>query len=136
MESEYNGFDDRAIWTLQCVPRSETLHDCLFLIKVKLNPDGTENKIKSRCVIRGDRMLQGVHYTDTFAPASGLVAVWCLLSNTVTQGYCLKSVDAEHAFCNATPEFDTYLAVPPGRPRQRGPNGERMGYKLNNPRHA
>ena len=61
-------------------------------------------------------MLQGVHYTDTFAPASGLVAVPCLLSNTVTQGYCLKAFDVEQAFCNATPEFDTYLNPPPGQP--------------------
>ena len=129
--TEYNGFDDRHIWTLEIVPPGEDLHDCLLLLKVKLNPDGTENKIKARCVIRGDRMLQGVHYTDTFAPASGLVAVRCLLSNTVTQGYCLKAFDAEQAFCNATPEFDTYLNPPPGRPRRRGPNGERMGYKLN-----
>ena len=131
IEAEYNRFDDRCIWELVEVPEGETLHRCLLLIKVKLRPDGTESKIKSRCVIRGDTMVQGVHYTDTFAPTTGLTSVRCLLSNAVQHGLCCKSFDAEQAFCNAYPEFDTYLAIPPGRRMQYGRNGERMGYKLN-----
>ena len=112
------------------MPKGETLHKCLLLVKVKLHPDGTEAKIKSRCVVRGDTMKQGVHYTDTFAPTSGLTGVRCLLSNAVTSKYCVKSFDAEQAFCNALPEFDTYLSIPPGRPMKRDDEGNPMGYKL------
>ena len=83
IEAEYNRFDTRGIWELVELPDGQTAHDYLLLIKVKLKPDGTEDKIKSRCVIRGDRMVDGVHYTDTFAPTTGLTAVRCLLSNTV-----------------------------------------------------
>jgi len=127
--AEYNGFDDRGVWELVPVPEHETLQDAMIMIKEKRAPDGTFIKIKGRCVVRGDRMVQGVHYTDTFAPTTGLCALRCLLSTAVTHGWSVKSCDATQAFCNATPEFPTYLRTPPGL-RQQYKNSRPMCYKL------
>ncbi|HIA04185.1 MAG TPA: hypothetical protein EYN66_20195, partial [Myxococcales bacterium] len=128
--AEYNGFDDRGVWECVPAPPDEKLHRSMLLIKVKTNSDGTENKVKARCVIMGNRMEQGVHYTDTHAPTTGMVAARCLLSSCVTYDRECVSTDAKQAFCNAIPEYDTYLEIPPGKPMKRTTHGQPMCMKL------
>ena len=127
--SEYNGFDNMCVWQCVLCPPGETLHDSMLLIKEKVAPDGSFLKVKARCVIRGDHMVQGVHNTDTLAPTTGLCALRFCLSNTVTYGWCGKSFDVSQAFCNPLPEFLTSLCTPPGLKQRYASDGKPMCYK-------
>ena len=128
--AEYGGLDDRGVWELVELPKGAVAHPIIMLVKVKHLPSGAEDKVKARAVMRGDQMISGRDFGETFAPTAQLSTVRCMLADAIQHCKFLKTIDIKQAFTSAGTDRPTYIRQPPGRSLHRGPDGNPLVYLL------
>jgi hypothetical protein len=92
-------------------PRTRYL-DLIWTYRRKRRPDGSLNKYKAHLCVNGSRQIQGIDYTESFAP----VVQWSTIRmvNTLTAMHNLKGkqIDFTQAFPQAKLKEDIYLRFP------------------------
>lgn len=74
MSEEITGLTGNGTWKEVVPPKGANMVSTKWVYTVKLKPDGSIERFKARLVARGFSQVQGIDYTETFAP-------------TVTYGY-------------------------------------------------
>jgi hypothetical protein len=94
-------------------PRTRYL-DLIWTHRRKRRPDGSLKKYKAHLCVNGSRQIQGIDYTESFAP----LVQWSTISmvNTLTAMHNLKGrqIDFTQAFPQAKLKRDIYLRFPAG----------------------
>jgi hypothetical protein len=94
-------------------PRTRYL-DLIWTYRRKRRPDGYLKKYKARLCVNGSRQIQGIDYTESFAP----VVQWSTIRmvNTLAAMHNLKGkqIDFTQAFPHAKLKEDIYLRFPAG----------------------
>ena len=98
--------------------------------RLKRNADGSLDKYKSRCVLMGNRMVQGRDYSESFAVGARMMSIRIVFAIGAVYDMVDFIIDVKGAYLNAAkPEAGvgskTYVWQPPGF-EERGPNGERI----------
>ena len=89
--TEYNNFDRRHLWKACRLPDGADCHDMMLLGKIKLRPDGTEEKVRFRAVLRGQGFERGRHCgTNTFSPCPQLTTARCMIHDSLVNDKELK----------------------------------------------
>ena len=89
---------------------------CKWVYKIKYNIDGTTERYKARLVVLGNNQVEGVDYTETFAPVARMVTVRCILTLAMSKGWSLHQMEIHNAFLHGDLHEDVYLKRPPGFP--------------------
>jgi hypothetical protein len=94
-------------------PRTRHL-DLLWTYRRKRRPDGSLKKYKARLCVNGSSQIQGIDYTESFAPAFQRSTI--LMVNTLAATHNLKGkqIDFIQAFPQAKLKEDIYLRFPAG----------------------
>ena len=127
MHNEIQALQANSTWTLTALPPGKKPIGCRWVYKVKLKSDGTIERYKARLVAKGYNQIEGLDYTETFAPVAKLVTVRVLLSVAAIQGWHLHQLDVNNAFLHGDLDEAVYMALPPGFGRK----GETRVCKLN-----
>jgi hypothetical protein len=94
-------------------PRTRYL-DLIWTYRGKRRPDGSLKKYKARLCVNSSRQIQGIDYTESFAP----VVQWSTIRmvNTLAAMHNLKGkqIDFTQAFQQAKLKEDIYLRFPAG----------------------
>jgi hypothetical protein len=94
-------------------PRTRYL-DLIWTYRHKQRPDGFLMKYKARLCVNGSRQIQGIAYTESFAP----VVQWSTIRmvNTLAAMHNIKGkqIDFTQAFPQAKIKEDIYLRLPAG----------------------
>ena len=120
-------------WTV--VPRAEALKKGKKVIKVtwalrqKRDPMGNPTKKKGRLCVRGDTMIAGVDYGESFSPVVQWSSVRLMLILSIVHGLETRQVDYVNAFAQADLDRDVYVEIPKGY--NHGNEGEDCVLKLN-----
>lgn len=85
-----------------------------WAFRVKRKPDGTPIKFKSRWCVRGDKMIYGEDYWESFSPVVQWSSVRLLLIMSIVHGLHTRQVDYVNAFAQATLDKDVYVEPPQG----------------------
>ena len=103
-----------------------------YVFKVKVHADMTLDKFKARLCVVGSSMQEGSDYFESYASCARTTSVKLVVITTVIAGWIDFHFDLHGAFLTADIDADVYCYQPqlPEGEEERGPNGERMVWKL------
>ena len=84
-----------------------------FVFDRKYNKDGTIKKHKARAVAAGNRQIQGIDYSETFAPCTRFATFRLFFAIVAATHLTTASFDVKTAYLNAGLEEEVYVMPPP-----------------------
>ena len=79
---------------------------------IKYNVDGTIEYYKARLVILGNKQVEGIDYTKTFAQVAKMVTVYTFLAVAATKNWELHQMNVHYAFLHDDLEEEVYMRMP------------------------
>lgn len=114
MQQELEALESNGTWTLQPLPDGKKPLGCKWVYKMKHNSDGTIERYKARLVILGNHQVEGIDYTETFAPVVKMVTVRLVLVIAAAKKWEIHQMDVHNAFLHGDLHEDVYMKLPPG----------------------
>jgi transposase InsO family protein len=131
-EEEFRAVDGAGTWELlpeSAVPAGHRILRTLWVFKTKFTSTGEVARRKARVVVDGSGQQLGVDCVQYFAPVVQLTSLRVAAALAAQHGWLLRQVDVDNAFVTSPVEEEVYVRQPQGF-NIRGPNGERLVYKL------
>ncbi|CAH9121069.1 unnamed protein product [Cuscuta epithymum] len=114
MQREISALERTGTWTLTPLPPGKRAIYCKWVYKIKYKSDGTIDRYKARLVVCGNRQVQGIDYSETFAPVAKMVTVRTLLMVAASRHWELHQMDVDNAFLHGDLHEEVYMHLPPG----------------------
>jgi hypothetical protein len=114
MQHEIQALEDNHTWIMCPLPTNKKALGCKWIYKVKYRSDGTIERFKARLVILGNHQVEGVDYTETFAPVAKMVTVRIVLATAAAKGWELHQMDVHNVFLHGELQEEVYMKLPPG----------------------
>ncbi|KAK2405521.1 putative mitochondrial protein [Trifolium repens] len=114
MQSEIQALENNETWTLTSLPQGKKALGCKWIYKIKRKSDGTVERYKARLVILGNHQVEGIDYTETFAPVVKMVTVRTVLAVAATRNWELHQMDVHNAFLHGELHEEVFMKLPPG----------------------
>lgn len=81
---------------------------------IKYDEHGVPLRYKARIVAKGFAQVEGVHFTETYAPTAKFTSIRTVLAMTVTMNLKLHQMDVTTAFLYAPIDAEIYVSQPEG----------------------
>ena len=114
---EYNNLkatDTIQIIKLNKIPKGRKLMRCKWVFKKKFHADGSLDKYKARCTVKGFTQRSGIDYRETFAPTPRAETSCIMLALAHIFGWTRVQGDVQSDFLNPTLDVDLYMEMPEG----------------------
>lgn len=95
-------------------PLENALLDVSGFTKIKYHSDGRIERFKARFVILGNHQIEGLDYTETFAPTVKMVTIHTVLAVAAVKNWELHEMDMHNVFLHGDLEEEVYMKLPPG----------------------
>ena len=114
MKLELDQLKDKGTWEIVKRQRagSNSIIGTTWVFKRKRYPDGAIRKLKARVCARGDQMIKGVDYFETYSPVVSWSTVRVMMIISLVMGYETRQVDYTLAFCQASLDDPIYCRIP------------------------
>ncbi|KAK3005787.1 hypothetical protein RJ639_017277 [Escallonia herrerae] len=114
MQAKIDALEANGTWTIEDLPPSKKPIGSKWVYKIKFNSEGSIERYKARVVVRGDTQVEGLDYTETFAPVAKMVSVRVFLAVAVIKNWELHQIDINNAFLHGDLHEEVYIRPPPG----------------------
>ena len=105
------------------VPEGEAILPTVWQMKRKRDIRTREiKKHKARLNVDGSKMIEGIHYTETYAPVASWNSIRMLLILSQVHGWKTRQIDYVQAYPQVPAEKPLYLKIPKGIEVQNGKN--------------
>ncbi|TYK23235.1 Retrovirus-related Pol polyprotein from transposon TNT 1-94 [Cucumis melo var. makuwa] len=118
MEEELSMIEKNKTWILVDRPQDRKVIGVKWVLRTKLNADGSINKHKARLVVKGYAQIFGVDYSDTFAPVARMDTIRLLFAIAAQKGWKLYQLDVKSSFLNGILQEEIYVEQPEGCEKQ------------------
>ncbi|KAM2104654.1 hypothetical protein ACFX1R_015231 [Malus domestica] len=118
MQSELVALEQNHTWTLTSLPPGKCAIGSKWVYKIKHRSDGSIERYKARLVAKGYTQIEGLDYSETFAPVAKLTTVRCLLAVAAQRHWPLHQLDVQNAFLHGDLDEEVFMSPPPGLRRQ------------------
>ena len=121
IEQEFNSLKENNVWTLETLPKGRKAIGCKWVFRKKDLPGGGI-RYKARLVAKGYSQVQGVDYTDTFAPVLKYQSLRMLMAIANEEDSHIHQMDVTTAFLYGELKEEIYMQLPEGfsHPGQEG----------------
>ena len=89
-------------WKLVDLPPGCKTIDCKWVLRKKLKPYGTIDKIKARLVAKGFRQRADIDFFDTFSLVTRITSIRLLIAVAAIHDLKIRQMDVKIAFLNGT----------------------------------
>ena len=114
VDTEINALIGNKTWKEVFPPPKTNVVTCKWVFKVKLNIDGSLEKLKARLVARGFTQKYGIDYEDTFAPTVRSDTLRAVLAIVALEDLECHQVDVNNAFTQSSLNDTVYMTAPEG----------------------
>jgi hypothetical protein len=121
MDDEMRSLMENKTWEVVNMRDGLNVIELRWVYKLKLTPTGVIDRPKARLVAKGYRQVEGIDYTEVFAPVTKHNTIRSLLAVVAAEHWELEMLDIKTAFLNGLLEEEVYVNHPPGYPQ--GPPG-------------
>lgn len=112
MNREVKALEDMKVWEEVRLPKGQHALGTTWVYKRKTGPSGELIKYKSRLCAQGFSQVEGIDFSETYAPTGRLSTLRTALSLSATEDYEIIQMDAVGAFLNGTPDETLYIRIP------------------------
>jgi hypothetical protein len=114
MEEELEALHRNHTWEL--VPRTKAMHviGSKWVLKTKLKPDGSLDRLKARLVAKRYHQIDGLDYTETYSPVIKPGTIRMVISIALVHKWSIRQLDVKNAFLHGFVSEDIYMEQPPG----------------------
>ena len=114
MAIELNMFKEIGLYQEVEAPPDRKIINSKWVFKIKCGPNREIDKYKARLVTKGYTQVEGLNYTDTFAPVTKFTTICSLLALAAQHDLEVHQIDVKAAFLNGELDEEIYLCPPPG----------------------
>jgi transposase InsO family protein len=129
MDEEMKSHKENGTWKIVEPPKGVTPIQSKWTYRVKLNADGTVNKLKARLVAKGYTQEEGKDFNETYAPVAKFTTIRTMLAIAAAKNMNVNQADIKTAYLNAQIEEEIYMEQPEGY-EVKGPQGQKLVCKL------
>ncbi|NDA63213.1 MAG: hypothetical protein EBX50_14410 [Chitinophagia bacterium] len=113
-EEEYASILENGTWTLVPLPPGRKAVGCKWVYRIKRDAAGNIKRWKARLVAKGYSQVEGLDFTETFAPVAKFSSIRILLSFAAAKDWECHHMDVKTAFLNGELEEEIYMEQPEG----------------------
>ncbi|XP_037929235.1 uncharacterized mitochondrial protein AtMg00820-like, partial [Teleopsis dalmanni] len=114
MQSEIDSLLRNKTWKLTELPADKKAIPSKWVFKTKLDAQGTPVCRKARLVAKGFGQIEGIEYTETFAPVVRYESIRFLLALAAKNDLIIHQMDAVTAYLNGILDEEIYMKQPKG----------------------
>jgi hypothetical protein len=114
MEEEYGALISNGTWELVPRPQGSNVVTGKWVFMHKLRVDGTLDRYKAHCVLRGFTQHPEVDYDETFSPIVKPATVCTVLIIAVSRDWPIQQLDVKNAFLHDTLSEAVFCCQPTG----------------------
>jgi hypothetical protein len=118
MQAEMKSLAEMQTWEVVNRPTDRSVVGCRWCFKAKTDDAGNVQRYKARVVAKGYSQIEGVDYTDTFAPVLRNESLRFLISNAAAHKLNLHHLDVDSAFLNGDLSEEVFMELPEGYPNR------------------
>jgi hypothetical protein len=100
IHEELNNFTCNEVWELVERPKNHNVIGTKWVFRNKHNEDGLVVRNKAKLVAQGYTQIEGLDFSETFAPVARLEAIRILLAYACAHNIKLYQMDVKSAFLN------------------------------------
>ena len=112
MQKEMLTLHRNNVWTLVKPPKDKKIVQCRWVLKKKINSDGSVGTYKARLVAKGFQQQEGIDYDETFSPVVRFESVRTVLSLAASLDLNVHHMDVTGAFLNGNLDNEIYMYQP------------------------
>ena len=113
MDEEIKSMMKNEVWNLVQRPKTNVV-TCKWLFRTKRKPNGEIDRYKARLVARGFSQINGIDYTETYAPVVDGTTVRLLFAYAAVEKLLVAQFDVKTAFLYGSLEEIIYIEQPRG----------------------
>lgn len=113
MQKEFGALENNQTWVMTSLPPGKKALGCKWVYKIKYNSDGSVECLKARLVILSNHQVEGIDYTETFAPVAKVVIVRVFLVVGAARNWEVHQMDVHNAFQHGDHDEEVYMKLPP-----------------------
>ena len=98
MEDEMRSLAKNKVWELVTRPNNINVVTNRWVFKIKRKPNGDVDRYRARLVARGFTQVEGVDYSETYAPVANMPTVRLLFAHAAIKGLMFKQFDIKTTF--------------------------------------
>ena len=102
MNDEIDSLISNKTWKLVDLSRGCKTIGCKWVLRKKLKPYGTIDKIKARLVAKGFRQKADIDFFDTFSLVTRITSIRLLIAVAAIHDLKIRQMDVKIAFLNGT----------------------------------
>eukprot|EP01018_Ginkgo_biloba_P029061 Gb_03163 [translate_table: standard] len=114
MNAEYRSLLKNDTWDLVPLPKGRKIVRCKWVYRTKYATNGNVEKYKAPLVAKGFSQVEGVDYSETFAPVAKMNSIRLVLSLAVSHKWVVHQMDVKSAFLNDDLQEEIYMEQPLG----------------------
>ncbi|CAM8880470.1 unnamed protein product [Rhodiola kirilowii] len=114
MKTEIAALERNNTWLITDLPHNQSVIDCKWIFRIKLKSDGSIEHYKAHVVAKGFTQVEGIDYSETFAPVAKMISVRCLLTVAAIKQWPIFQLDVVNAFLHGSLDKEVYMRLPTG----------------------